>query len=145
MNCKNKLFTALLCFLFSTALFSQTTFLDSAKARYDSLQPYVPTGKLLDRNPQWIFATAADYNPLHFHPDSVYSCNPRIFKDLYTLFYHTDFQNQDFTIHPDDFDRVTDSAYYGQALSDPTNTQAVLALQLYHQKNTTENKLITKL
>ena len=129
MKNKTKFFTAMLCLLFSTALFSQTTFLDSAKARYDSLQPYVPTGKLLDRNPQWIFATAADYNPLHFHPDSVYPCNPRIFKDLYTLFYHTDFQNQDFTIHPDDFDRVTDSVYYGQALSDPTNTQAVMGLQ----------------
>lgn len=39
---------ALLC---SSSVKAQMTFADSAKARFDSLQPYVPTGLLAERSP----------------------------------------------------------------------------------------------
>ena len=89
------------------------TMLDSLISRYDSLQPYVPTGILADRNPQ--SALIANWaNPLHHtgHTDSVLDFSG--FKHLYQWAYYAAYQpNSLFGASPAMYDSLLDVARYG--------------------------------
>jgi hypothetical protein len=94
------LFTAMLC-LHGTFAHAQLT-IAQYTAQYDSLKPFVNSGILLDRSPHALWAANADYNPYFFKPNLDTACSSRIFRDLYSLFYHSDYQNELFNFNPDD-------------------------------------------
>jgi|GEM_PF-2401953 len=118
-------FTAMLC-LHGTFAHAQLT-LAQYTAQYDSLKPFVNSGILLDRSPHALWAANADYNPYYFKPNLDSACSSRIFRDLYSLFYHSDYQNELFKFNPDSFEYRYNLAYYGL---DPSgyNTQQLLGL-----------------
>lgn len=59
---------------------------DSVKATYDSLQYWVDTDILADRNPNAAYASATNYNPLYFDGTTDSVGTGRIFKKLHTFF-----------------------------------------------------------
>lgn len=112
MNCKITSFVLGLL-LFTNA--NAQTMQDTVRAQYDSLQPYVETGLLLDRYAYSHMASFGNYNPLHFEPGSDSTATRMIFHDMLNLFYHAAYDTTVFPFHPDEFDEQVDLAYYGQS------------------------------
>ena len=116
--------TVILLFCIGLPAFSNAqNSLESYIARYDSLKPFLNTGILLDRSPLTVWAANADFNPLYFQPNLDSVCDDIMFRNMYRLFYHADYDKTVFTFDPDSLDYHYNMAYYGQNPDVLTTTQ----------------------
>jgi hypothetical protein len=83
------------------------------QAKYDSLEAFVVSGILVDRNPQSIIATSSNFNPMLWSNGIDSLCSAAQFKDLYELFYHSTFDTTLYNFHPLDYDSIRFLEEYG--------------------------------
>lgn len=127
MKSKHFLFWVALC-CSTLSIRAQVSPLDSAISVYDSLQPYVSSGVLLERSPDYIYAGASDYNPIYYGGSSDSLGIERKFKLLYNLMYYASYSDSVFDIHPNDLDSIVDYEYFNDTRKGKT-TQELLNLE----------------
>ncbi len=101
--------------LFGFMLKAQMTLYDSLKARYDSLQPYVQTGLLADRNPQAPLIINAHSNPLKLNGINDTTISASMWRSLHMYLYHMAYDTTALNFHPSTYELHFDMAMYGQS------------------------------
>lgn len=122
MNSKFNLLLGVLM-LWQSSIMAQMTFVDSAKARFDSLQPYVPTGLLAERSPLSYFLGSTVSNPQRLNGIGDTAIDKRIWTNLHRNLYHMAYSPSYMKFHPAAFDSLLEIERYGQSRAGMTVDQ----------------------
>lgn len=119
-----------LIFLTTDAVFAQN--LDSLKARYNGLAPYVPSGILYDRNPINSIWYGSMYNSSYYDGTVDSICTKAAFAELHMLKYHESFDSSIMLFQPENLDDLINQALYEQDVSSWTVSQFMNSQPINH-------------
>lgn len=128
-------FKGLFVLFFITTVTAKAQNLNSLKARYNSLAPWVSSGILYDRNPQNTIWAGSIFNSIHYDGIEDSLCNKAAFTELHETKYHEAFDSTLLNFNPVHLDRVIKNALYEtevsgwstqQFMSTPAPNNAVL-------------------
>ena len=104
--------------------------LDSLKARYDLMEPFVSTNVLVDRSPLLLGSSGSVFNPFAHDGTDTINGDALIFENLHRILYHAAYDSSLMKFEPDDFDAIVDYALFSVDRSAFSTAQLVQAPQV---------------
>lgn len=110
---KTKIFIkGLFVLFFITTATSKAQNLDSLKARYNSLAPWLSSGILYDRNPQNTIWAGSIFNSIHYDGIEDSLCSKAAFGELHETKYHEAFDTTLLKFNTIHLDQLINNALY---------------------------------
>jgi|GEM_PF-5872406 len=112
---------------FITTVTTKAQNLDSLKARYNPLAPWVSSGILYDRNPHNMIWVGSNFNIVNYDGTRDSLCSKAAFAELHETKYHESFDTTLLRFNPVHLNRVINTALYETDVSS-WNTQQFMSI-----------------